>query len=241
MKLRVKAVALGFAALFGVAVLAPGLGVLVPAAVPETPEGPAGSGIAAGVGPDEAVGARHRILVLSGPIHTDIALPATAEVREAYAFLSEAELPIGRQDVAHVVVGWGGRSFYLETPNWADVRPLPLFRSFTSDASVLHVELAAAIDEGAPSVRAIDLDAKAFASLMEAINASFSRDGAGSLVEIAGSGYGGFDRFFEAEGRFNALVGCNVWTGRMLRSAGIATGIWTPLPQTLLWSLDLHN
>lgn len=58
---------------------------------------------------------------------------------------------------------------------------------------------------------------------------------------IAGVRYGPNDLFYEANGWFNALAGCNVWTGRMLREAGITTGWWTPLPGLLTASLALHN
>jgi uncharacterized protein (TIGR02117 family) len=46
---------------------------------------------------------------------------------------------------------------------------------------------------------------------------------------------------YEANGNFNALVGCNTWTAAALRTAGLRTGWWNPLPATLNWSLDLYN
>ena len=52
--------------------------------------------------------------------------------------------------------------------------------------------------------------------------------------------YGEFDAFFEA-GNFTALLGCNTWAAAALRKAGLQTGWWNPLPQTLGLSLDLHN
>ncbi|MGG2475846.1 DUF2459 domain-containing protein, partial [Rhizobium sp. BR5] len=42
--------------------------------------------------------------------------------------------------------------------------------------------------------------------------------------------------FFEANGWFNAVAGCNTWSAAMLREAGIRTGWWTPLPPLLRWS-----
>ena len=55
---------------------------------------------------------------------------------------------------------------------------------------------------------------------------------------------GGPDRFparlmasstdsYEANGYFTALLGCNTWTARALREAGLQTGWWNPLPLTL--------
>ena len=193
-----------------------------------------------------AAAARHRVLILSTAIHTDIALPAEPAVRARFGFLAAAGLPVEREDVGAIIVGWGGRDFYLNTPTWADLKPASVLRAFTGDASVLHVGLSGRIDapaDGAPAegVRAIDLDDDQFAALLGFILASLSRDAAGRPVAVDAPGYGAFDRFFEAEGHFTALAGCNAWTAAALRAAGITTGLWTPLPKTLLWSLDLHG
>jgi uncharacterized protein (TIGR02117 family) len=56
-----------------------------------------------------------------------------------------------------------------------------------------------------------------------------------------GKSYGSDDAFFEANGYFNALLGCNTWTAAALRAAGVKTGWWTPLPPLLITSLHLHN
>jgi uncharacterized protein (TIGR02117 family) len=63
----------------------------------------------------------------------------------------------------------------------------------------------------------------------------------GVPVRLAGTGYTPNDTFFDAVGSFNAIVGCNTWTARALRQAGLRTGWWTPLPQTLAWSLALYD
>lgn len=178
-------------------------------------------------------GSERRILVLANPIHTDIALPVDAALLERFAFLREAGLPVERAD--WLVIGRGGRSFYIETPTWGDLRPLPVLKSFTLDGAVMHVDLAGPLQEG-PDIRAIDLGDAAYEALLSAIEEGFA-----SRTAIPGAGYGPYDRFFEATGPFNALAGCNVWTAATLRRAGIATGLWTPLPRLLFWSLDLHG
>jgi uncharacterized protein (TIGR02117 family) len=183
---------------------------------------------------------RHRVLILSNAIHTDIALPAEAEVRAAFGFLAGAGLPLGREDVASIVVGRGGRDFYLATPQWSDLRLGTVLGAFAGDAAVMHVGLAGAIDAADPGVRAIDLDDAGLAALTGFVLAAFSRDEAGRPMLVDAPGYDRFDRFYEAEGRFTALAGCNAWTAAALRAAGITTGLWTPLPATLAWSLDWH-
>ncbi|HEX8448713.1 MAG TPA: DUF2459 domain-containing protein [Allosphingosinicella sp.] len=44
--------------------------------------------------------------------------------------------------------------------------------------------------------------------------------------------------FYEAVGPYSAVYTCNSWTGAALRHAGVRTGLWTPLSQSIMWRLD---
>lgn len=216
---------LGLLAVLLLAAVAVVLGMLVPRAV-------------AALGSQEP---RHRVLVLSSLIHTDLAVPVDEAVRARFAFLAEAGLAIDRPEVGALVLGWGGRGFYLETPTWADLKPGPVLKALTLDDAVLHVGLGGAIESAGEGARALDLDEAGFERLLRFVEATLKRDGEGRPIAIAGAGYGPFDAFFEAKGPFNALLGCNDWTGRALAKAGVGVGLFTPLPAFLLWSLDLHG
>jgi len=212
--------------------LAIGLGTLVPrpffvAALAESPV--------------NAPRGKRQILILSNPIHTGIAVPADADVLQTFNFVSEAGLELNYPGVFWVVFGWGGRSFYMETPTWGDLKPRPVFNALTWDSSVMHVRRAGDIAADRQDVRAVELDEADFARLLADIRHSFKPAAGGKPEEIAGAAYDAHDIFFPARGGFNAFMGCNTWTARMLRRAGLRTGFWTPLPVTLDWSLDLHN
>lgn len=211
-------------------ILALGLGTLVPR--------PLWFSGAAAVAGD--AGSR-TILILSSDIHSDIALPADADVLERFSFMADAGLDPAQPGVGWIIAGWGSRSFYISTPTWAHLRPGPVARALTLDSSVMHMELAGDIDLASPAVRQVTLSASGFAALMAAIEASFATGADGAPVPVADASYGEYDNFYEAVGWFNAFAGCNVWTSRMLRVAGLRTGWWTPLPQLLDFSLRHHN
>jgi len=194
-----------------------------------------------GAGRPEAAGpAVYPVAVLGNLIHTDVAIPVDAEIAARFGFLADANLPLNHPHARWLVIGWGGRSFYTETPTWADLKPMPVLRSLTRDSSVLHVEIRSRLaGDGAP-MRSYNLDRAGYERLLRFVEQSFRRDG-GSPVLLAGASYGPDDGFFEATGVFNMLAGCNTWTAAVLREAGLRTGWWTPLPATLRWALDLHN
>jgi len=211
--------------LVAVIVLAATFGTLVPR--PLWPAAAAGEGT------------RH-ILVLRNPIHTDIAIPVDDEVRRRFHFLAVAGIPADAPEVRYIVFGWGGRAFYLETPTWSQVKAVPVLKALTLDASVMHVDVAGAIAEPHPDVAGFDVDEARFAALLDYIAASFQQGPDGPMV-IEDAGYSTYDRFYEANGHFNALVGCNTWTAAGLRTAGLRTGWWNPLPASLGWSMQLYD
>ncbi|MET0172149.1 MAG: DUF2459 domain-containing protein, partial [Agrobacterium vaccinii] len=95
------------------------------------------------IGDESEVGAdtSHRILILSNPIHTDIALPVDANLLAQFGFLREGLLEIDNTGVRYLVFGWGGRAFYTQTPTWADLKPMPVLKSLTLDSAVMHVAM----------------------------------------------------------------------------------------------------
>jgi uncharacterized protein (TIGR02117 family) len=181
-----------------------------------------------------------RILVLASSIHTDIAVPVAALALPEFGFLREAGLPVDNPNARWVLFGWGGKAFYVATPELTDVRLGPLLKSFTLDGSVLHVQVAGSLDETQPGIAAFTISMEGLKRLLGLTRATFA-DAAGAPIHLAGTGYGPTDTFFEAVGSFNALIGCNTWTAGALREAGLRTGWWNPLPQTLIYSLALYN
>jgi len=180
------------------------------------------------------------ILVLSNPIHTDIAVPLDDAIRTRFGFLVDAGVPVDNPGAKYLIVGWGGRSFYLETPHWADIKPLPVLRALTLDRSVMHVDVAGNLREDDPAVTRLQTDNEGMSHMLGFIEASFARDN-GKPMPVPHAHYGRYDAFYEANGFFNALLGCNTWTARALQEAGIRTGAWNPVPQTLAVSLKLYN
>ncbi len=184
-------------------------------------------------------GAAHRILVFSSHIHTDIAVPVEALGPE-FGFLREAGLPLDNPNARWVLFGWGGRSFYVATPELTDIQFGPVLKAFGLDDSAMHVAVAGAVEEPQPYLQAFTISNDGLARLLAFTRASFAeRDG--MPVRIEGAGYGPNDAFYEGVGYFNAFLGCNTWTAAALREAGLRTGWWNPLPVTLGWSLALYN
>lgn len=169
-----------------------------------------------------------RIYVEDNGIHTGIVVPVAAEGID----WGEVVRPEHLRDRRYAAYGWrsfgwGGREFYLNTPTWWDVNPLTITKSAVGlDGSVMHVDAVPQPRVG-PSVRSIVLTPDQYRRLSDFIRSSFA-EGPPQF------GYGGWDAFYPAHGRYSAIRTCNAWTGEALRHAGVRMGAWTPFPVTVM-------
>ena len=165
-----------------------------------------------------------RVYVEDNGIHTGIVLPADG--------WSDIVRPEHFRDPRYArhrwrSFGWGDRAFYVETPTWWDLRPTTVLRAATgSERTVMHVDAVPEPRVGA-EVRAITLRTDEYARLVAFVRTSFAP---GAPVH----GYGDYDAFYPARGRYSALRTCNEWAGAALRRAGVRMGAWTPFSAVVL-------
>lgn len=169
------------------------------------------------------------IFVEDNGIHTGIVMPVSAAgVDWRVAFPAHDLVDPRYAGFDHVAVGWGDRTFYVETPTWSDLRPATVLRAaIGSSHVVLHVEHVPAPPVGT-RIRKIVVSADQYRRL-----AAFVRNTMGQSGKVA-PGYGPNDVFYEARGRYSGITTCNEWAGQALRHAGVRVGVWTPFPVTVL-------
>jgi uncharacterized protein (TIGR02117 family) len=179
------------------------------------------------------------VFVRTNGVHTWIVMPKLHGTVDWRPFAPGEHLRdprYGRSD--HVAIGYGNRNFYLETPTWADLTVANAFHAaFGNGSTLLHVEH---IHEPRPEEwqRPLTLTEEEYRRLAAYVAARFQRDARGRPIPVLGRGYGDWDMFYEAKGGYSFVLTCNEWTGRALRQAGVRTGLWTPLSQSIMWRLD---
>lgn len=195
------------------------------------------------------------IAVLSNGAHTDFLLPALVpfplEKQESdpaqEPFLSgwPVVFPVPPQLVnygasLYVYIGWGERDFYLHTPTWRDVRLSLLLRAAMGDEAALHVEYAPAPDLAGlePDYAILRLTPAEYAELARFILDHTQRGPDGRALRIAAPGYGPYDAFYEAGGRFSMFNTCNTWVAHALAAAGQPAPRWTNLAWFVLHHLQ---
>ncbi len=167
-----------------------------------------------------------------GPIHFDLLIPMSDQLRQTFAFAEAQGVPITNPQVKFLMVGWGSKAFYTQTGTYADLNLSSIWPALTGDDATLHIDVAGDL-QGLPAITWISLSETQLTALTNAVTASLSRDATGNPIALNAPPFGLTDAFYAANGRFNVLNTCNVWIGHMLRQAGLDFGIWTPTPQSV--------
>lgn len=202
----------------------------------------AGLALAAGAvlhdaAPVSGEGAPVTVHVVSNSFHSDIVVPTVTEAMDWRPLMRLS--PITRQslDAPYLAIGWGSRAAYTRLGTLSDLSPGLLLKAIAFDESVVHLQPVAAIGEGA-SVRRLTVTPDGYARLVRHVEESLSRAVNGDAVPLDDATHGTGDAFLRGRDRFWLLRSCNVWVGEALRVAGRPVGLWTPLAQSLMWSLD---
>lgn len=188
---------------------------------------------------DLTPGTENLIALVRGPIHYDFLIPLSPETRSRYGFAEAAGVPVSLPEAEWLVVGWGARQFYTTAGTFADITAASVFNAVIGDSAVMHLDVAGDVS-GIAGVKYLTLSDAQFAALLNALDASFQHDQTGAPQSIPDR-FSQHDAFFAGNGHFNLFHTCNAWVGETLRAAGVPLGIWTPLPQTLVLSLDWHE
>ena len=169
------------------------------------------------------------IYIRANAVHADLIVPIHSDARDW-----SNKLP-NLGTAGYLAIGWGDRAFYLETKQWADLKPGNALRALMGlDGTLLHVE---PMEQPLESEQTIHLRIAPaqYAKLVAAIDAGFFYGADGKPVAVPGAHYGERDAFYEATGRYSLFTTCNDWVRAALSQAGIRTAAWAPFSPALLF------
>lgn len=177
------------------------------------------------------------IFIRTNGVHTWVMVPAVTDDMDWRPLTPASDIRDPRYAGNYIAIGFGNREFYLNTPTWGDLSPrTAAAAAFGGGPSLMHVDHVwnPKADE---YDRPLRLDRAQYRRLTSFLLASFTRR-SGHFVPLIGRGYGASDVFYESDRPYNFVRTCNEWTGEALRAAGVRTGAWTPIAQSIMWRLD---
>jgi uncharacterized protein (TIGR02117 family) len=175
------------------------------------------------------------IYILTNGVHTDIVVPAknqwmdwTKQIKFEHITTKDT---IGFK---YLAMGWGDKGFYLETPEWADLKASVAFKAATGMGSTaMHTTYYTKMKVG-NDCKKIMISNEDYLKLIDYIVKSFQKDKYGNFINInTTANYGKTDAFYEANGSYSIFHTCNSWANNALKYSGQKCCFWTPFDKVI--------
>jgi uncharacterized protein (TIGR02117 family) len=166
------------------------------------------------------------IYIKTNGVHTDIVVPVRTSIKDWSQSIKPENTGYSFAD-GYVGFGWGDRDFYLNTPQWSDLKvSTALGAIFYMGSSIMHTTFMQDVNESDNCVR-IDLSLREYQQLIAYIESGFNFDESGHPIMIPDAAYGSRDSFYEGTGRYSLVYTCNSWTNEGLKAADQKAALWT--------------
>lgn len=167
------------------------------------------------------------IYIKTNGVHTDIVVPIKTEFKDWSEKIKFNQIKSQDSTMNYIGFGWGDKGFYLNTPEWSDLKFSTAFVAATGlGSSAMHATFFKQITENEDCVK-ITISADEYQKLIAYIEDRFDKDKDGNPIWIDATTYGQNDSFYEAKGSYNLFYSCNTWTNNGLKVIDQKAAIWT--------------
>jgi len=164
------------------------------------------------------------IFVTSNGIHTDVCLPVETTLINWTEFIDTKTFRGIKQSPEFISIGWGDKGFFLDTPNWSDLKAsTALNAAFLPSSTAMHVTYLLRKPTESKSIKRCKITKEKYTELIEFIKQSFVIYPDMTPQLIPNVGYNSKDNFYEAKGSYYLFRTCNTWTNDALTIAGVRT------------------
>ena len=169
--------------------------------------------------------------ILTNGVHTDIVVPVKSEAIDWSTFVPFSDTK-SKKEYKYIAFGWGDKGFYLDTPEWKDLKFSTAFNAaFWLGDSAMHTTFYDKMTLG-EDCKKVNISLEEYQKLIVYIKQSFDLD-KNNKVELIKTDavYGDSDSFYEAKGSYSLFFTCNTWAASALKAAKKEAPLWTATQQ----------
>lgn len=167
------------------------------------------------------------IYILTNGVHTDIVVPYFNEAYDWRTYLDPGLTPGKQTSAQWVSFGWGDKGFYLQTPEWKDLKASVAFNAaFGLSESAMHVTYYDKLVTSDDCIE-IKLNKEQYQRLCKYILNRFDVENNKLMLVKTDQNYGLNDVFYEAKGKYSLFYTCNTWANNVLKSGNLKASLFT--------------
>lgn len=168
------------------------------------------------------------IFILTNGVHTDIVMPTKNNQIDWSKQIPFQNTKAADSTYKYIAMGWGDKGFYLETPEWSDLKASVAFKAATGlSTTAIHATYYKRMKLGG-DCKSMMISKEQYNRLITYITDSFQKDALGNFIYIkTDANYGKTDAFYEANGSYSLFHTCNTWANSALKASGQKCCFWT--------------
>jgi uncharacterized protein (TIGR02117 family) len=168
------------------------------------------------------------IFIKTNGVHTDIVVPIQNEIKDWRKEIKFSHTKSQDSIMNYLAFGWGDKGFYLDTPEWADLKFSTAFKAATGlSTTAMHTTFYKTMIEN-ESCKKVIISQENYQKLVNYISNSFLRDSKQQVQWLSGHSYSKNDAFYNANGRYSLFKTCNSWANSSLKESNQKAAFWTP-------------
>ena len=169
------------------------------------------------------------IFISTNGVHTDIVVPIKNEIKDWTTDIQFQHTKTKDSIMNFVGIGWGDKGFYLDTPEWADLKASTAIKAATGlSTTAMHTTFYKTLKED-ESCKKVKISKENYIKLVEYISNSFQKNSNSKTINIPNNFYGKNDTFYEANGSYSLIKTCNTWANGALKASNQKAAFWTPI------------
>lgn len=168
------------------------------------------------------------VYILTNGVHTDIVMPTKNDQIDWSQKVKFENTKVADSTYKYIAMGWGDKGFYLETPEWSDLKASVALKAASGlSNTAIHATYYKNLKEG-DDCKKMMISKEQYDRLIQYISESFKKDASGNFLNIKTNAiYGKTDAFYEANGSYSLFHTCNTWANNGLKASGQKCCFWT--------------
>lgn len=181
-----------------------------------------------GVGEDLPTTKGVTIYMKSDGIHTDFVFPVHSRQVDWTKLFPPSDTRGKNDTLKYISVGWGDQGFFLNTPEWSDLKASTAFEAcFYLGETAIHTNYLSKLNGDYQKVE-LNITPKQYRNLYRYVRTTLQKDKHQKIICIHNRGYWDTDSFYEANGSYGMFFTCNSWVNKGLKEVDLPACLWAP-------------
>ncbi len=168
------------------------------------------------------------IFLQTNGVHSELILPVVNSEFDWRTIIDPNHCISADKNFSYVAIGWGNKEFYLETPQWSDLKLSTAIKAASGfNETAIHVNFYKNRSSN-DTCKKIRITNAQYQKMVTFFIEQFElKNGRAKLIDTD-IRYNLYDAFYEAKGSYSIFKTCNTFTNKALSASNLKSCFWTP-------------